>query len=275
VLLHHDVEGIGWTWEPSVLIGIALLTLGYVLLGRRMRQRHPENPWSAWRRIAFHAGTALVFIGLSSPLDALGDHYLFSAHMVQHLLFLFVSPLLWLVGVPSWVTEALLPAGRSRRWLRFISQPALAGVLWVGVMWLWHIPRFYDAALESEGLHIFEHLCFLAVGTIGWWPVFGPHPAAIRREPILGQALYLFFVTLPCTALAAILTLSPRLLYPFYAQAPRLLGWSPIFDQQLGGLLMWLPGDMFLMGAAISVLIRWMNHSPETLSQQPLAQSEV
>lgn len=275
MLLHHDVVGIGWTWEPSVLIGIALLTLGYFFVGRNLRQRHPGQPWSVWRRMAFHAGTALVFIGLSSPLDALGDHYLFSAHMTQHLLFLFASPLLWLIGIPSWAAEAVLPDGRVRRWIRTLCQPAIAGLLWVGVMWLWHIPQFYDASLENEGLHIFEHLTFLAVSTIGWWPVFGPYPAEIRREPILSQALYLFFVSLPCTALAAILTLSPRLLYPFYAQAPRLFGWTPLFDQQLGGLLMWLPGDMFLMGAAISVLIQWMNHLPHAHNQQPLVQSEV
>lgn len=275
MLLHHDMNSIGWTWEPSVLAGIALLTLAYLLVGHRLRRRHPNQPWSKWQRLAFHAGTALVFIGLSSPLDALGDHYLFAAHMSQHLLFLFAAPLLWLLGVPAWAAQATLPGGRFRRLLSAISQPAIAGALWVGVMWLWHIPTFYDAALENEGLHIIEHLSFLAVSTIGWWPVFGPFPANLRRQPTLSQALYLFFVSLPCTALAAILTLSPKVLYPFYTQAPRLLGWTPLFDQQLGGLLMWLPGDMFLMGAAISVLIRWMNRESPSLAQQPLVHSEV
>ncbi|MGA9532650.1 MAG: cytochrome c oxidase assembly protein [Anaerolineales bacterium] len=275
MLLHHDVEGIGWTWEPSVLAGIALLTLGYFFIGRQLRHRYPGRRWSGWQRFAFHAGTALVFIGLASPLDALGDHYLFSAHMVQHLLFLLAAPLLWLLGVPSWAANTIFPGGRTGRWIEALTRPAVAGALWVGVMWLWHAPQFYDAALEHEGLHILEHLSFLAVSTLGWWPVFGPTPSEIRDEPNLSQAIYLFFVTLSCTALAAILTLSPTILYSFYAESPRLLGWTPLFDQQLGGLLMWLPGDMVLMGAAISVLIRWMNHQPQSFRQQPLVHSEV
>jgi cytochrome c oxidase assembly factor CtaG len=275
MLLHHDIEGIGWTWEPSILVGIGLLTVGYLLVGRRMRRRNPGATWSGWRRIAFHTGTALVFIGLCSPLDALGDHYLFSAHMTQHLLFMLAAPLLWLLGVPSWAAAQLLPHGWPRRWLAALTRPIPAMLIWVGTMWLWHLPQLYDAALENETLHIIEHLMFLASGVIGWWPVYGPYPAGIRDEPMLSQALYLFFVTLPCTALAAIITLAPTIIYPFYAQAPLVLGWPPMFDQQLGGLLMWLPGDMFLMASTVSVLIRWMNHHSGPSRQPSLAQMEV
>ncbi len=274
-LKHHAGELVGWNWEPSVLIGLGLLTGVYELIGRRLRVRRPEQRWSNWQRFSFHFGTALVFVGLISPLDAVADHLLFSAHMVQHLLFMLAAPLLWLLGIPAWAAVELIPAGRFQRTLQHITQPMWAGLIWVSIMWIWHIPGLYDAALENEAIHIVEHLMFLAAGVIGWWPAFGPAPASIRFDPQPRQVLYLFLVTLPCTALAAILTLSNQVLYGFYGGAPRLLDLSPLLDQQLGGLMMWLPGDMVLVGATIVVLIRWMDRGAGVVGSGHQLRTEV
>ncbi len=128
--------------------------------------------------------------------------------------------------------------------------PFTAFLLFNGAMWSWHLPGLYDAALAHEGLHILEHLTFMAAGVIGWMPVLKPR-LADGMTPLL-RLIYLFPGMLSCTALAALITLSSIQLYHFYGNAS--LGWglTPLSDQQLGGLAMWLPGDMLYM-----VLIVW------------------
>jgi putative membrane protein len=262
MLLHGGVEHhIGWVWEPSVLAGLAVLAVGYALaVGplRRRFQRSQPVPWP--RQAAFYTGTLCVFAALVSPLDSLSDEILFSAHMGQHLLLMFAAPPLWLLGVPGWLVEALFPPGQARQALVQLMHPAVAFVIFTGIMWAWHVPAAYDTALAHEWLHIIEHLAFMAAAVVGWWPVLGWYPDG-ERPPRPVQVLYLFAISLPCTALAALITLSPAVLYPFYGNEPLAYGLTPLADQQLGGLLMWLPGDMTLMAAATVVLIRWFDES--------------
>ena len=130
-------------------------------------------------------------------------------------------------------------------------------------MWCWHLPAAYDLALEHETIHVAEHLMFMAAAVIGWWPVLGPDLPGASRLSEPGQALYLFASTFPCTALAAVITLSPVQLYPFYGSASLAYGLPPLLDQTVGGLLMWLPSDMIFMLAAVIVLYVWLDRSGE------------
>jgi cytochrome c oxidase assembly factor CtaG len=254
---------LAWAWEPSILVGLALLTLAYGwLVGPASRKRARSEEVAPVRQLAFHTGTLLVFLALVSPLDGVADEDLFSAHMLQHMLLTFVAPPLWLLGMPAWPFQWLARRRPVNAILRRLLQPATAFLIFNGVMWAWHLPGAYDAALENEGLHILEHLAFMGAALVGWLPVIGPTLPGVNRLPDLGRSLYLFLSGLACTGLAALITLAPRPLYPYYGQRPQLWGLSPLKDQQLGGLLMWLPADLILMLFNLVILYGWLNRPP-------------
>jgi putative membrane protein len=264
-----------WTWEPSILIGIVLWTLGYVLLVGPIRKRNRWGPPLRWeRQLSFHLGTLVLFIALVSPLDHLSDVYLLSAHMVQHLLLILIIPPLWLMGIPNGWLDAYIPPGLFQKLIHWITRPVAAFLIFNGVFYAWHIPTLYDAALFNENVHILEHLMFLVVALIGWWPVLGFLPKAAPRAGYPMQMLYLFLMMVFSTGLGALITLAKDPIYPFYLNAPRVLGSTPlpsfangqrlwglsIMDDQLAaGLIMWIPGNMIFFTAFMIVLSTWFN----------------
>lgn len=231
-----------WDFAPSVIIGTALLVVGYWSFTGPLRRRGKWGPPVSWlQQLAFYLGTLCMFLALVGPLDGIGDGELFSAHMAQHMILSFVAPPLWVIGTPEWLIRRLVP----RRILAWMANPLIAFLLFNGAMWIWHMPAFYDTALSHEWLHVIEHLVFMSAGVIGWLPVLKSR-LSYGMTPII-KLLYLFPSMLSCTALAALITLSSHTLYPFYGNAS--LGWglTPLSDQQLGGAVMWLPGDMIYM----------------------------
>ena len=239
-----------WDLHPSVILGLALLGGLYVYLGGL---RAPG------RRVAAFAGALLVLgLSLNGPVHNLSDGYLFSAHMVQHLVLTLVFPPLLLYGTPAWVVRPLLRPHWVHRFARRATRPLAAGVLFSVPITLWHFPQFYEAALEHHPLHIVQHLIFLATGVLMWWPVLSPTPE-LPRAGYLTQLLYLFTLGLPMSVAGALITLSGDVLYPLYAAAPRVWGGglTPLADQQLGGLVMWVGGTIYLWVAATVVWFRW------------------
>ncbi len=237
-----------WDLHPSVILGLALLGGLYVYLGGL---RAPG------RRVAAFAGALLVLgLSLNGPVHNLSDGYLFSAHMVQHLVLTLVFPPLLLYGTPAWLVRPLLRPRWVHGFARWATRPLAAGVLFSVPITLWHFPQFYEAALEHHPLHIVQHLVFLATGVLMWWPVLSPTPE-LPRAGYLTQLLYLFTLGLPMSVAGALITLSGHVLYPFYAAAPRVWGLAPIADQQLGGLVMWVGGTIYLWVAATVVWFRW------------------
>ena len=212
-----------WFWEPSILIGLAALTAAYILLfsplGRRFSKSKPA-PWP--RQLAFHLGTLVVFLALVSPLDHLADDFLLSAHMVQHLLLLMVAPPLWLVGIPPERFSAASSGWLARTW-RWLTRPLAAFLIFNVVLWVWHIPALYNAALLNEDVHILEHLMFLASAVVGWWPVLGFLPGIAPRCSYPLQILDLFVMMLSSTMLGAFISLARYPIYPFYENAPAVL----------------------------------------------------
>ena len=254
----------GWVFEPSVLIGLAALTVGYALvIGPLRRKYNWGEPVGVGQQIAFYLGVLAVFIALISPLDALAAHTLFSAHMAQHMLLTFIAPPLWLLGTPEWLVKLMAPPGPLRFITRRLTHPIMAFVLFNGTMWGWHVPAAYEAALRDQTLHIVEHVLFMGTGVLGWWPVINRLPDVSKRLSQPMQVMYLFAMLFPCTALAALITLSPTRLYPFYGDAPLMFGLPPMQDQVLAGLIMWLPGDMILVSSIIVVLKRWLFDQPK------------
>lgn len=252
-----DILFTGWAWYPSVLIGIGVWTGAYLILsgslGRRNRWGQAPKPW---QQIAFHSGTLILLLALISPLDELGDKYLFSAHMVQHLSLMFVVSPLWLIGSPDWLINLILPKQLvvAAAW---ITRPVVAFIVFTTVMLIWHIPALYNLAQSNEGLHVIEHFMYIGAALIGWWPVAAPAGSLFARPPAPVRMLYLFLLAITCTALSAILTFSSLPLYAKYIDAPRVLGMSVLEDQRLGGLLMWLPSHMIILLALGITFFSW------------------
>ena len=197
------------------------------------------------------------FLALVSPLDELGDSYLFSAHMVQHLFLTIIGPPLLLLGTPAWLVKPLLHQRTAFLIARGLTFPAVAFFLYNADFWLWHAPPLYNATLENQSIHILEHLTFIVFGVLTWWPIFSPLEEGLPRLSLGGQILYLFFSGMPAVALGAGLTFSSPLYAPYIA-APRIWGISAATDQQLGGLIMWIPGGILYIIIMSILFIRWM-----------------
>ncbi|HVA24672.1 MAG TPA: cytochrome c oxidase assembly protein [Chloroflexota bacterium] len=251
-----------WAFDPTVIIGVLGLVAAYWLYTRGPRSNRGAEPRSTDARFA--AAIVLAILALESPLDFLADRYLFSAHMVQHLVLLLgVAPLL-ARSIPA----ALFHQGRRLpRWLkRLLTQPALVFVAFVADLWAWHAPPLYEATLRSESVHVLEHLSFVATATVFWWIAFDD-----GRMPVLARMGYVFVAGIPNTLLGALITFAPSVLYPSYQLAleqpglGRLLqakyGVTALGDQELGGLLMWVPGGFVYLLAIVGIFISWFaNH---------------
>jgi len=247
-----------WNFDPSILTGTAIIVGLYLYaVGPLRKRQHLAEQVQRRQVVYFLLGVFLMFLALVSPLDELGDSYLFSAHMVQHLFLTVVGPPLLLLGTPAWLVKPLLRQRHAFLIARVLTFPAIAFFLYNADFWLWHAPPLYDATLENEAIHILEHLTFIVFGVIAWWPIFSPLEEGLPRLSLGGQILYLFFSGMPTVALGAGLTFSPPLYAP-YISAPRIWGISAATDQQLGGLIMWIPGNILYIAIMSALFIRWM-----------------
>jgi len=244
----------------SVFLGVALFVALYVTAVTRWRVRYQwsDTPVEGWRIAAFLIGQVLLLVGLNGPLHHLADYYLFSAHMVQHLILNLLWAPLTVLALPSWLVEAALGVPLIRRLSDLTSRLPVKFLLYNGVLYFWHIPKFYDLALANHNVHIVEHLSFMSTAIIAWVGLLCTAPSLPKPLPLL-QMLYLFVMTLPMKLLGAIITLSNSLIYQGYNEAPRLWGLTPMADQVWGGLLMWLPGGLALWASMLYIFINWWN----------------
>lgn len=241
-----------WDFYPSIVLGCLGFVVTYVLLAGPLRRRWNLSPTGPgkWEWISFLGSMGIVFFALQGPLHELSDLYLFSAHMVQHLLITLAFPPLLILGIPSWMWRPLVRFGWVRTVGRALTHPVVAFLVSTFVLYLWHVPRMYDWALEDHNIHIAEHLLFMASAVIMWWPV----ASRIEEIPPLTpgyRMVYLFLLTIPMKGLGAVITVSDYVLYRFYAVQPRVWGLDPLSDQRLGGVIMWMPGGLaiwFAMG---------------------------
>jgi putative membrane protein len=243
--------------HPEVIIGA--FALGAAWLGAWLVRGEPVE---RGRAVAFFAGLATFLGALNGPLHDLAERYLFSAHMVQHLLLTLVAPPLLLAGTPAWMGDALLGRGRRARIVRALTRPVPALALYSAALAGWHFPAPYDAALAIPAWHIVEHGTLIVTATLAWWPVLGPSTVAPRVH-YGAQILYLFVFGIPMTAIAALITGSDDLLYRFYADAPRVVALDPLEDQRVGGLIMWIPAGIIPLLAFTAVFFRWVNAERE------------
>jgi putative membrane protein len=235
-------------------------------LWRLWRAAAPEAGVSAKQAAAFAAGWLTLVLALLSPLDALGGA-LFSAHMVQHELLMIVAAPLLILGHPLgpyiWAlprrwrqpAAALVREIGLQRAVRFLTRPLPAWILGAAALWLWHIPRLFDAALTSEGIHTLQHLSFFVTALLFWWSVISTRTAAGGY----GAAVMSVVTTaLHTSLLGALLTFAATPWYHAYERNPMPWGLTAIEDQQLGGLIMWIPGGLVYLAATLALMAVWL-----------------
>jgi putative membrane protein len=250
-----------WSLHPSVLLGTGLLGALYFYGIGPWRRRRGLPPAPGWKIASFCAALAVLLGALNGPMHDLSDYYLFSVHMVQHLLLTLLFPPLLILGTPGWLIEPLLRPRAVRRVARVLTHPAAAAVIFTATIAVWHLGQFYDLMMRDHDVHIATHLMFMVTATLLWWPVMSPVPEILPRMSYGLGMLYLFLVGIPMQIVAALITLSGGVLYPWYSAAPRTWGLSPLDDQQLGGLLMWVPGNLWMFLAIGVLFFVWAKES--------------
>ena len=256
--------------HADVVLGVGLLALAYAVAWTRGPRAGPRQP------ALFLASLLVLLVALNGPLHDLSDYYLFSAHMVQHLLLTLVVPPLLLTGTPAWMADGLIAPLLRRRPIgalaRAATRPVPALGLYVVALVGWHLPGPYGAALEHHAWHVVEHLVMIATALLAWWPVLSPS-ALLPRLHYGAQILYLFAFGMPMTVVAAMITGAEHTLYPFYDAAPRVLPLTALADQRLGGLIMWVPAGLMPLVTFTVVFFRWV--AAEADEQPPVVEEPL
>jgi putative membrane protein len=268
----HDVAApapptAGWTFEPWVVICLGLSALLYGVGLARLWKKSGDGRAQLRRRACWFAGGWLALAAaLVSPLDAMGTQ-LFSAHMLQHeALMIVAAPLLvlgrpfalWLWGLPpAWrrPVAATVRTGAVQTGWALLTMPLFAWLFHAAVLWLWHAPLLFEAALHSNAIHTLQHLSFLGSALLFWWAVLGDGSSRPQR----GLSMLYIFTTMAHTgALGALLTWSEVIWYPSYIGAGEAFGMDALEDQQLGGLIMWVPGGLAYLIAGLALVAKWL-----------------
>jgi putative membrane protein len=255
-LLHASatISPASFSVHPSTVIGILL----YAGLYRWRAAIGARDGYSLGRGKPILLATALVvlFFSLNGWLHDLSDSYLFSAHMVQHLLLtLVVAPLL-IMATPGWMLRPALRSHLVAATARWLTNPLHSFAIFNVVFAGWHLPPLYNQAMTHHWLHIVQHLMFLIVSVLMWWPILSPLPELPRLAYPL-QMLYLFLMSIPMSIVAVYIAYADSVLYPSYSIAPRIWGISPMQDQQIGGLIMWIPCGLYFFAVISVIFFRW------------------
>jgi len=259
-------------WSLPIFLTVAVVlcavvyTYGWFAISRTRPALFP-----AWRLIAFLSGLAILWLSIGSPLDSFADASL-SAHMIEHLLLMsFVPPLLLLGfpvvpllrGLPRNLVIALLGPLLRLGWLRrlshFLTLPVVAWLAMNLAFLGWHVPAAYDFALEHEHWHEFEHICFLGSSILFWYPVIRPWPTTASR-PGWYMLIYLVTADIVNTALSAFLAFCDRPVYKYYLTQPNPFHLSPLSDQRLGAVVMWVFGSLFFLVPAAFITVRLLQN---------------
>ena len=259
-----------WGWEPVVLVSLALSAYLYI---RGLRMLWSESAtgrgvkrWEAW---CFAGGWLALFIALVSPLHPWG-RVLFSAHMTQHEVLMLVAAPLFVLSRPVVPFLWALPVSWARRvggwgklgavqttW-RALTNPLAAWAVHAVALWVWHVPALFDATINSELVHTIQHLSFFLSALLFWWALVN------GRQGLMGYGaatLYMFTTSLHSGLLGALITFATNVWYPAYLTTTETWGLTPLEDQQLGGLIMWIPAGLVYIVAGLMLFAGWLREA--------------
>jgi putative membrane protein len=239
-------------WHTEPLLLITLLGVGwlYALAIGPLRHRMAENAHFPLRQcILFYAGLTVTYLAVGSPLDQIGEQFLFSAHMVQHMMLIYCATTLFIFGTPAWLIDWLLKPEPLQKIVSVLTHPACGGLLFTFVYTVWHVPVLYELALHDKRIHILEHWTMFSLGLIMLWPYLTNSTRVPRRSyGVCMLAIFLLMVgQLP---VFAFLTFAGEAIYPTYEWAPRIIDLDPLNDQILGGIIM----KVVNMGFSLTIL---------------------
>jgi putative membrane protein len=256
------------SWNVAIALGLGAAAGVYADGSIRLwRHAGPARGIRRLNLVAFAAGLAALWIALLSPLARLSD-VLFSAHMGQHEILMLVAAPLVVMGKP-WIPAAwALPAPQRARVLarlqtvrtpfRALTGPVTILTLHAIALWIWHVPRLFEGAMHSPGVHAFQHFCFFATAALFWWAlVHGRY----GRTGYGAGVLFVFLTALHSGLLGAMITFARRLWYPIYDARSRGAGLDPFADQTLAGLLMWIPAGVLLTVLGLALFAAWMGET--------------
>jgi putative membrane protein len=265
----HDLVR-AWSFEPLVVIGLVLSATLFVSgLRGLLREAPRQGSTRILEGICFACGWLALFVALVSPLHAWG-RVLFSAHMSQHEVLMLVAAPLLVLGRPLVVFLWAFPVNWSRRlgnigklgWVqgawRLLTIPLVAWLVHAVALWVWHVPVLFDAVLHKEWVHTLQHLSFLITALLFWWAlIHGPQGAMGYGAAVL----YLFTTSIHSGALGALITLAGSVWYPSYVGLTSSWGLTPLEDQQLGGLIMWIPAGFVYVIAGLALFAGWLREA--------------
>ncbi len=258
-----------WHNEPYLIGGLILLGWLYALLVGPLRSRvAPAEAYPRKQAIRFFSALFVFYLAVGSPLDQLGERFLLSAHMVQHQLLIYVSAVLFLLGLPAWLVDPLFRRRGTRTFFRLFLHPLSCGTIFTLTLTVWHAPRLYDWALQSKIVHVVEHVMFFGAALFYWWPLLSPSRENPRRSYGV-QMIYLVLMTIAMTPLFAFLAFSTNVLYPTYEYAPRIIAnFHPMADQLLGAAIMKLGSLAVTVGLLALAFYRWSRASEKRASSE-------
>ena len=279
-LAHQGIvpgRGIWESWNPNPLPSLALFLAAYLYLTGLNRWPIPSHPVRAWQRVSFFAGLLAIFVALQTPVDPLAEHY-FSIHQAQHLVLRMIGPVLILLGapmtpmlkgLPPWALFGLIRPLVRNLWARraylFITNPILTTLLFLGFLYLWQVPTLHGMAVRNDYIHELMHSSMLISGFLFWWLVIDPKPHRSRLHPGL-RVLYLGLIIIPNTLLGAGITFNGDFIYDVYTEVERPFELPLLIDQQLGGLLLWVVGDMMSILVAGIVMVHWFQQEEQQMN---------
>lgn len=254
-----------WSWEAAIVAPLGLLLWVYVSGALRRGQFRSLR----WRHASFAAGWLTLFLALTSPIHELGEQ-LFSAHMLQHeIMILLSAPLISASHPGATCLWAFAPRHRAHvggwvhgvektAFVRLLTSPLSAWLLETAALWMWHIPALYDATLTSDWIHAAQHLSFFLTAVLFWSALYGVGRSAMSYG---SGTFYVFAAAAQCSALGALLTFSSVLWYPSYATTTARWGLTALQDQQLGGVIMWVPSSVVFIIIGLALFARWLSES--------------
>jgi putative membrane protein len=250
---------IPWQAHPDVWLLIVALAGGYLYALSAWGPRATPGRKAATRnqKILFFAGVGVLWVGADWPVHDVAEGYLYSVHMAQHMLFLYIAAPLLILGTPGWLFRRLLAPAPVFRAVRAMTRPLVALLAVNGYIVFTHWPAVVDASVRNGLLHFVLHVALVGLALIMWWPVLSPLPE-LPHLSYPGSMTYLFAHSIVPTVPASFLTFSHGALFDAYAAAPRLAGWlTAVQDQQIAGLLMKIGGGLLLWGVIAVLFFRW------------------
>jgi putative membrane protein len=251
------------SWHPELDVWLVLgsVIAAYLVACRRHERRTGERTPPRRTRF-FLVGMGVLWVGADWPIHDLAEGFLYSAHMVQHMLFSLIAPPLLIAGTPAWMLRRVLRPKLLAAAFRRLTKPVVALLLFNGILLFTHWPEVVDASVGSEWIHFGLHVVLVSSALLMWWPVMSPLPE-FPALPAPGQMLYLFLQSLAPTIPASFLTFGDHLLYPVYGTFPRVWGIGALNDQLMAGLIMKLVGGAILWGFITAIFFRWFRQEQE------------